>query len=524
MSDRRSAHRKAARGRGVPPSALPPLLVASAVGGSTWAATVTADVPAGGAGAVGVLGVAGAAWWAWRRDRAGAQAWAAEHAGLAEEVHQRHNGRLVELAGQMTTAITVGQADLADAVHRAERGEPVPVPGPRGIPLVPDGPLQEVAVLLRDSQAAALDAVRRAAASPAPGADSGAELLVSVARRLHGLINLTLEKISDAQQLVEDPEQLDGLFGVDNLVTRTRRSSESIAVLGGHTPRQVKSPMGLVGVLRQAIAETKEFRRARLAVAEQIAYLEVPGYAAASVIHVLAELIENATKFSAPDTQVVVRASVIPAGLVVEVEDRGLTMHPRQLAEMNQLLRRPKDADKGELLKRGTIGLLVAALIAERLEIRVELQTNILGGTQALVVLPEKLVSQAAPPQRPASRPVTAANEAGVPVPGGAVLAPGQVGISAPAAVGEVPRPGAPPALPRRAGSPRPGQPFVRDTQRPDLPRRVPSERPSDQPIPDIGESSTASPAPSFVGAWQAGKDRHFEEHTSPPPGGRAAG
>ncbi|MFJ5817212.1 sensor histidine kinase [Streptomyces sp. NPDC093108] len=493
MSDlRRSSHRKASPNGGVP-SSVPPVLVASATGASLWAASLAAEIPAGGAGALGAVGVAGAVWWARRRDRTAVQIRATEREGMARAAREAQDAWADETARQLLDVIAAGQAELEWFVGQAERGEPVVPPAKRAAPEVMEGPFGLVADSLLLAQGAAVRSVYRAVESRRAKKGESAELLVSVARRLHALVNRTLKAVSDAQLQIDDAVLLDALFRLDSLTTRTRRMAESIAVLGGHTPRQVASPMGLGRILQQAIAEIEQYPRARRFMTEQIAYLDVPGYAAAAVTHLLAELIENATKFSPPETKVMVQASTIAAGVVIEIDDRGLTMPQEQLAEANQLLLNPEEADRGALLERGTIGLLVAALIAKRHRIRVDLRSNVLGGTQALVVLPKHLLVPATPVELPSA--VRSAP------PGGA--AQGHRGD------GQIPAahaPGSPqPGLPRRTSAV--GHATGSTAQRPALPRRT---TPGDSPpvstpgLDPTGSMKPTPPNPNFVGVWRA--------------------
>lgn len=112
----------------------------------------------------------------------------------------------------------------------------------------------------------------------------------------------------------------------------------------------------------------------------------------ADVIHLLAELIENATVFSAPQTQVLLRAQHVTAGLAIEVEDRGLGMTPAEQSHMNAVLSEPGQIDVPELLRDGRIGLFVVSALARRHGVVVQLQSNIYGGVQAVLVLPRGLL------------------------------------------------------------------------------------------------------------------------------------
>lgn len=288
-------------------------------------------------------------------------------------------------------------AKLLEQVNRGEAPEPpasAPEPTPTG------DRLADFEQELRRCQSEALQAVAQTADR------QQVEVFVHIAQRLHALVNRALSSIDTLESDVEDPDILDGLFGIDHLVTQFRRQVESLAVLGGAVPRRISKSVPLATVLRQAVAEIEQYTRVR--VARPQGGVTLPGYAAADVIHLLAELVENAAKFSPPTAQVQLRAEQVPAGLAIEVDDRGLPMSANKRTQANELLASPDEFDPREQLQDGRIGLLVAARIANRHNIRVTLRENLVGGTQALVVLPHPLLgsSQPAAPQQAAPREV----------------------------------------------------------------------------------------------------------------------
>jgi hypothetical protein len=128
------------------------------------------------------------------------------------------------------------------------------------------------------------------------------------------------------------------------------------------------------------------------------------GHVVADVIHLIAELVENATMFSAPHTTVLLRVQTVTAGLVIEVEDRGLGMSRVDQQRVNSLLADPQRIDVAALLRDGRLGLYVVSVIARRHGIAAQLQTNVFGGTQAVVIVPHGLLGNAPqnyePPQR----------------------------------------------------------------------------------------------------------------------------
>lgn len=215
-----------------------------------------------------------------------------------------------------------GQAELQQVVEQLRNGEPVPT---RRTPQ-PTAPGSDAFELLaqelgRQQEAAVAAVVQASRLSEHTGEDQKVEVFVNLARRLQSLVHREIQLLDELEHEVEDPDLLKGLFQVDHLATRIRRHAENLAVLGGAVSRrQWSNPVTMTEVLRSAIAEVEQYPRVKL----------VPpidgtlrGHAVADVIHLLAELVENATVFSAPQTQVLLRAQHVTAGLALEVEDRG---------------------------------------------------------------------------------------------------------------------------------------------------------------------------------------------------------
>ncbi|MFD5746581.1 ATP-binding protein [Streptomyces sp. NPDC127033] len=285
-----------------------------------------------------------------------------------------------------------GQAELREVVERLRRGERVPAP-----PAPPTGTghggdeFDLLAAELGRSREAAVGAVIQASRlSGSVGDEQKVEVFVNLARRLQSLVHREIQLLDDLENEVEDPELLKGLFQVDHLATRIRRHAENLAVLGGAiSRRQWSRPVTLTEVLRSAIAEVEQYPRVKL-----VPPIEgtLRGHAVADVIHLLAELVENATLFSSPHTQVLLRAQQVTAGLAIEVEDRGLGLHVTEQRKMNALLADPDQVNVAHLLQDGRIGLFVVAALARRHGIAVRLQTNIYGGIQAVLVLPQTLL------------------------------------------------------------------------------------------------------------------------------------
>ncbi|MEV8589047.1 ATP-binding protein [Streptomyces sp. NPDC051180] len=364
-----------------------------------------------------------------------------------------------------------GQSELRTVVEQLRKGEGIP---PR--PALPTGTVtgdefdllsQE---LNRSHEAAVAAVVQASRLSSSVGNEQKVEVFVNLARRLQSLVHREIQLLDELENEVEDPELLKGLFHVDHLATRIRRHAENLAVLGGAiSRRQWSNPVTMTEVLRSSIAEVEQYPRVKL----------VPpidgtlrGHAVADVIHLLAELVENATLFSAPHTTVLLRAQYVTAGLAIEVEDRGLGMPVTEQNKMNALLADPDQVNVAHLLQDGRIGLFVVSALARRHGIAVRLQSNIYGGVQAVLVLPQGLLG-ADPEGLAQHERQTAAT------PGSSAIPPGQVQLQPqPAPVS--PPPAAAPPAPAPAPVPRP-------TTAP-----APVQNPLTAPLP----SPAAAPAP----------------------------
>jgi signal transduction histidine kinase len=226
-----------------------------------------------------------------------------------------------------------------------------------------------------------------AAAGEAGLRDGLRQVFVSLARRNQSLLQRQLRLIDALEHKAADPAALADLFALDHLTTRMRRHSESLAILSGAAPgRSWTEPVPIIDVIRAAMAEVEDYRRVTVLTASEDA---VAAPAVADMIHLLAELIENATMFSPSGTRVEVRAERVANGFAVEVDDRGLGIEPAQLAEINQQLARPPDFD---LANADRLGLFVGAKLAARHDVRVSLRRSPYGGTTAIVLLPNSII------------------------------------------------------------------------------------------------------------------------------------
>ena len=213
-------------------------------------------------------------------------------------------------------------------------------------------------------------------------------MFVNLSQRSQSLVERQIQLIDDLEQDEEDAGRLANLFQLDHLATRMRRNSENLLVLAGQeTRRQWDSPVVLIDVLRAALSEIEHFNRLSLDIQPGIA---VHGRVVNDVVHLVAELAENATSYSPDDSPVRVSGDLLPGGgLLLDITDRGAGMRTQDLARANWRLDNPPVVDV-EVSRR--MGLFVVARLAARHGIRVRLRPSQDGGLTALVWLPGDLV------------------------------------------------------------------------------------------------------------------------------------
>ncbi|MEU8246256.1 nitrate- and nitrite sensing domain-containing protein [Nonomuraea sp. NPDC048916] len=222
------------------------------------------------------------------------------------------------------------------------------------------------------------------------------DILLSLARRTQGLVQRQLTVLDVMERRETDPEELKELFRLDHLAIRMRRNAENLIVLSGSSPaRTWRRSVPMVDVVRGALAEVEDYTRVTLMPMGEVVLV---GRAVGDVIHLLAEVIENAVSFSPPYTSVQVSGQLVANGYVIEIEDRGLGMKPEDLAAANERI-----ADPPEFRITGTarLGLYVVSRLAERHGIQVVLKASPYGGTTVVVLLPPDLVQPDDSPKAP---------------------------------------------------------------------------------------------------------------------------
>ncbi|MFG2591693.1 nitrate- and nitrite sensing domain-containing protein [Streptomyces sp. NPDC048438] len=395
------------------------------------------------------------------------------------------------------TATRVAQDRLPELVRQLSETDPQDV----------DTSVESVGVHSRDEigqVAAAFDDVHREAvrlaAEQALLRGNVNAMFTNLSRRSQGLIQRQLSLISELESREADPDQLSSLFKLDHLATRMRRNGENLLVLAGEEPgRRWTRPVPLVDVLRAAASEVEQYERIELAA---VPATEVAGRVVNDLVHLLAELLENATSFSSPQTKVRVTGHALPDGRVlVEIHDTGIGLSPEDLAAINERLASPPTVDVSVSRR---MGLFVVGRLSLRHGIRIQLRPSDSGGTTALVMLPMEVAHGGKQPSK--------AGQQGKGPQGGA---PGGLlaGGGAPAAGGQRPGLSGPPAAPAKGlGSAAPrGQVGAGSAPRAELPTRdagLPTRDSGPRPPQGPGQQNPGQQGPGLPGQGRSDAPR----------------
>ncbi|EFE66380.1 large secreted protein [Streptomyces viridosporus ATCC 14672] len=295
------------------------------------------------------------------------------------------------LRGLRMATLGLAEERLPDVVARLERGEKVD-PESATTPL--DYGHDELGQVAQAFNAAQRTAVHTAV-ELADTRRGFQKVILGIARQSQNLVNLQLGKLDELERRHTDPEILAGLYELDSTASQLRRYEENLVIISGERPgRSWSEPVALIDILRSAVGEVAEYQRVEVHTEEEVA-LAPP--AVADVIHLLAELIDNATAYSPAPSPVGVRAAMVAKGLVVEIEDRGLGMSEEDYASLNDQLARPPQFDVVALADDLRLGMFVISQLAHRHGIAVTLRSSPYGGTTAIVLVPHEIVVRDVP-------------------------------------------------------------------------------------------------------------------------------
>lgn len=301
-----------------------------------------------------------------------------------------------------TSALDIAYTRLPETVNRILQ-DPDPVAASaNAVDPVPITSREEIGEVARSFDAVHEQAIKMAA-EQALLRENVNGIFVNLSRRSQRLVERQLGVIDRLEADEQDPDHLASLFELDHLATRLRRNGESLLVLSGAgLAKSVPKPVSAADVIGAAVSEIEQYARVEVGVIPEVA---VRGLTVHDLVHLLAELLDNATYFSEPETKVSVRAVVTRRrSLAIQVTDRGVGMSEEQVYEVNQRLADPPDLDVSVTRR---MGLYVVARLAQRhgIEVRIRENEDIEGGVIARVVVPAELLGPVvadAPPLPPA--------------------------------------------------------------------------------------------------------------------------
>ncbi|TDQ53426.1 sensor histidine kinase [Actinorugispora endophytica] len=279
------------------------------------------------------------------------------------------------------------------------------------IPVSVRDEIGQVAEAFNIAQRAAVDS----AAQEARLREGVRNVFRNIARRAQTLVHRQLSLLDTLEQSETDPAALESLFRIDHLSTQMRRNAENLMLLTDDRPaRRAGEPLTLAHAVRAASSEIEDYSRVKLL---PMPDTRITGQASGDTVRLLAELLENATAFSAPTTTVTVRGEALAHGhYSLEIEDRGLGMPAENYAEANELLTGSSPRfSLADMREDSQLGLIVVATIARRHGFTVTLRPSPYNGTQAIVVLPPEAVSTEPVPAVAPAPAVRAELEAPVP-------------------------------------------------------------------------------------------------------------
>ncbi len=301
-------------------------------------------------------------------------------------------GLIRQLRDLRQSAVRLSTEQLPGTIGRLRAGEDVDV-GAEVPPLEPGS--DEIGQVKQAVNMAARTAIS-AAADEVKIRRGVNDVFRSLARRNQSLLTRQLQLLDSMERRVHDPEELADLFRVDHMTTRMRRHAEGLLIVaGGSSGRTWREPVPIVDVMRAAAAEVEDYTRIRVTSRTGAA---LAGHAVADVIHLLAELVENATTFSPASTPVRVDGEKVARGVVVEIEDRGLGMSDDQLAAINATLADPPLFD---LSGSDQLGLFIAGQLGRRHDVKVTVRSSAYGGITAVVLIPRDLIVDTGEPEEP---------------------------------------------------------------------------------------------------------------------------
>ncbi|GAA3024120.1 ATP-binding protein [Streptomyces glomeratus] len=358
---------------------LPAILMAAATGSAVVLVTAPAKSAVGWFGAVATLLVTAVSVLAARRDRA-LRSLRADFTQRAAYLEQRITSQDDDLEFFRTEIVPRALDTVRDGISPAEVIRTIVDENPhfRGLPQ-PQRQLLRTVLQIVDREIARRDSALRA--------------FVNIARRVQALVH---QQAKELREMEEDhgrnPEVFDDLLRIDHGTALIGRLADSIAVIGGGRPgRQWPQPVPLYSVLRGAMSRILEYTRIEL---HSIAKVNIKGTSVEPIIHAAAELLDNATRYSPPQTKVHVTATEVQTGIAVEIEDGGISLSEENRAKVERMLAEAQaGVDVQEIGEAPRLGLAVVGRLSTMFNMHVSLRQSAYGGVRAILVIPNDMLT-----------------------------------------------------------------------------------------------------------------------------------
>ncbi|MER7466603.1 ATP-binding protein [Streptomyces sp. NPDC097981] len=375
--------------RAMPPAWLiPPGLLAGACGIALIFGPAQIRTPVAWCGLVAVVLTAVTSAETARRARAAEQA---RHAQVTADVQQYYAQREAALFGRLSdqraTTVWLAEELLPAAVARMKKGDPAA----EILQAVTFG--EHLDSDFAEALRAALRTLLEAVEAEEQTRDSSQRALVAIARRVQAIVHQLAKDLRDMQILHgTDLVVSHGLQAIDHRNALIGRLAASVAVLGDARPgRQWSKAIPLYDVVRGAMSRIVDYPRVKL---QSVTEVAVIGPGAEPLIHLLAELLDNATTFSPPHTPVEVSASEVPSGIAIEIEDRGVGLTEEVRQRIDRVMAQGSSSlDLADLGEATQLGLPVVSRLARENGLEVDLRPSAYGGVRAVVLVPRRLIT-----------------------------------------------------------------------------------------------------------------------------------
>lgn len=292
------------------------------------------------------------------------------------------------LKGLRDETLVLADEGLPEIMAKLREGKPVDPVAEAAVLDFGSDEIGQVAKAFNHAHAAAVTA----AVTEARTREGVKAMFLNIAHRSQVIVHRQLEILDSAESQQEDPALLDIYFRLDHLATRERRNAENLIILAGGQPgRQWRNPVQLLEIVRSSVGETLDYTRVKIA---RLPEVSIAGSAVADLVHLLAELVDNAAHFSPPQSQVEVRGGIVGKGVAIEVIDQGMGMPEEEFARINEILRDAPDFGVSMLPDDFRLGRFVVAQLAARNGISVRLTESDYGGVRAIVLVPNSLTVQ----------------------------------------------------------------------------------------------------------------------------------